>query len=428
MAALVGGILGVALGAGATAWSAASASRSERRPRAADLAVDRPAPETVAIARTSGLRSRAESAVVPSTVSSASPELASLLMSLRVAAVLVGPNDELLASNAAARRLGLGVKGSTLAPGELRDLVGRTRADHQGHERQLKLSRGRGRLVTHVAVRVAPLDGNDYILALLEDRTRERRVDAIRRDFVANVSHELKTPVGALNLLAEAISEAADDPEAVQRFSARMRVESERLTKLVQQVIELSRLQNDDPLERADPVDVDTVVERAIDRMRVDAEDKRVELRSAGDSGLLVMGDMEPLISALGNLVENAVAFSAPGKHVTVTVKGETDRVEIGVADHGVGIAPLDLDRIFERFYRVDPARTRATGGSGLGLAIVKHIAATHGGEVRVWSAEGDGSTFTLVLPLYASEEQWDQSLADIPLTSAQGRQQQAAS
>ncbi len=328
--------------------------------------------------------------------------VASVLSVLPSPALVVGPKDEVIRASAPAQMLGL-VTGSRVAAGELLDLVRRVRVDGQIREEQLALRRRRGRVVTHVTARAAPL-GGQLVLALVEDRTRERQVDAIRRDFVANVSHELKTPVGALNLLAEAVAEASDDPEAVQRFSARMRIESERLTRLVQQVIELSRLQSDDPLEQADPVSVDTVVERAIDRVRVDAADKRIGLQFAGAHECRVMGDLDQLVVALGNIVENAIAYSPEGGHVTVSVRYVESRVEIAVTDRGVGIPHAEIDRIFERFYRVDPARARATGGTGLGLSIVKHVLATHGGDVRVWSAEGQGSTFTLSLPAYNAE------------------------
>jgi len=251
---------------------------------------------------------------------------------------------------------------------------------------------------------VAPL-GSRLVLVLADDRTRERRVEAIRRDFVANVSHELKTPVGAIHLLAEAVAEAADDPEAVQRFSARMRTESERLTRLVQQIIELSRLQGDEPLDHADSIPVDVLAERAVDRVRVDAADKDIHLEFVGEHDLKVVGNADQLSAALGNLVENAVAYSGRGGRVTVAARRNGEHVDIVVTDHGVGIPAHEIDRIFERFYRVDPARARATGGTGLGLSIVKHVAATHGGEIRVWSVEGEGSTFTLMLPTDEYEE-----------------------
>jgi two-component system sensor histidine kinase SenX3 len=184
-----------------------------------------------------------------------------------------------------------------------------------------------------------------------------------------------------------------------------MRMETDRLTRLVQQIIELSRLQGDDPLEESDPIPVDAIIERALDRIRVDAASKDIELAFAGKHGLQVTGDAEQLIVALGNLVENAVVYSPRGTIVGVSAQLRDSTVEIAVTDHGVGIPVEEIDRIFERFYRVDPARARTTGGTGLGLSIVKHVAATHGGEVRVWSVEGEGSTFTLALPAYLPNE-----------------------
>jgi two-component system sensor histidine kinase SenX3 len=250
----------------------------------------------------------------------------------------------------------------------------------------------------HLAARVAPLDDH-LLLVLVEDRTRERRVDDVRRDFVANVSHELKTPVGALSLLAEAVAQAADDPDAVRRFAARMEVESDRLGRLVQQVIELSRLQHDELVDEPVRVDVDALVSYALDRSRTDADARDIRLVGQTETGLAVRGSTGQLQVALGNLVENAVAYSDAGTRVAVTAKAVGDTVSLTVADQGIGIPEAELGRIFERFYRVDPARATTTGGTGLGLSIVKHVAASHGGEVRVWSVERTGSSFTLVLP-----------------------------
>ncbi len=255
----------------------------------------------------------------------------------------------------------------------------------------------------HVTARVAPLSSR-LVLALVEDRTRERRVEAIRRDFVANVSHELKTPVGALNLLAEAVQEAADDPEAVTRFAGRMQTESHRLTRLVQQIIELSRLQGDDPLDEPQTVDVDAVVGRCIDQVAIDAHSKRISVVHDGERGLQILGNGDEVALALGNLVANAVAYSPDNSRVVVAARTDEMMVDLTVTDQGIGIPAGEIDRIFERFYRVDPARHRSTGGTGLGLSIVKHVAASHGGEVRVWSVEGQGSTFTLALPRRPSD------------------------
>ncbi len=328
--------------------------------------------------------------------------VAAVLSVLRSSALVVSFDDEVLKASAPAYSMGL-VRRSRVAVEELLDLVRQVRRDGQIRESELVLSQSR-RGPRHVVARVAPLSSR-LVLVLVDDRTRERRVETIRRDFVANVSHELKTPVGALNLLAEAVAEASDDPEAVQRFSSRMRTESERLSRLVQQIIELSRLQADDPLDEVQPVSVDTVIERAIDRVRVDAADKGVQLASNGACGLSVMGNGDQLVVALGNLVENAVGYSPTGTKVTVSAQSDGNLVNISVVDQGVGIPASEVDRIFERFYRVDPARARNTGGTGLGLSIVKHVAATHGGDVRVWSVQGEGSTFTLSLPAAPTAE-----------------------
>lgn len=325
------------------------------------------------------------------------PGVAAVLSVLRSSAVVVGPDDEVLKASAPAHMLGL-VRGSRLDVTDLLDMVHLVRRDGQIREGELVLRRSRSGPSLNITARVAPL-GSRLVLVLVEDRTRERRVEAIRRDFVANVSHELKTPVGALNLLAEAVGQAADDPEVVVRFAARMQTESERLTRLVQQIIELSRLQGDDPLEDAAAVGIDEIVARAIDRVRVDADGKQVDLSFAGQPGCVVLGNGDQILAALGNLVENAVVYSPARTKVTISARLVDGMVDLAVTDQGVGIPATELDRIFERFYRIDPARARATGGTGLGLSIVKHVAATHGGEVRVWSVEGEGSTFTMSLP-----------------------------
>jgi two-component system sensor histidine kinase SenX3 len=272
------------------------------------------------------------------------------------------------------------------------------RRDGQIRETELVIARTPTSPPRHVTARVAPL-GTRLVLALVEDRTRERRVEAIRRDFVANVSHELKTPVGAIRLLAEAVHDASGDPEAVERFAGRMITESERLTRLVQQIIELSRLQSDDPLDQPVPVSLDDVVATAIDATAIDAQARAISVVSSGEKGLKVLGNREQVTVAVSNLVANAVNYSPDRSSVLVATRAVDDVVEISVTDQGIGIPTGEIDRIFERFYRVDPARHRSTGGTGLGLSIVKHVAATHGGDIRVWSVEGQGSTFTLTLP-----------------------------
>jgi two-component system sensor histidine kinase SenX3 len=323
--------------------------------------------------------------------------VATVLSVLRSSALVVNENDEVLKASAPAYALGV-VSGKELCVEELADLVRQVRRDGQIRETELVIDRGRATAPIHVTARVAPLSSR-LVLALVEDRTRERRVEAIRRDFVANVSHELKTPVGAINLLAEAVGEASEDPEAVERFAGRMRTESERLSRLVQQIIELSRLQGDDPLDEPQPVRVDAVVDAAIDASSIDAQAKKITVVRDGERGLQVLGNSGQIEVAVSNLVANAVAYSPEGSTVVVAARPDDHMVDIVVTDQGIGIPAEEIDRIFERFYRVDPARHRSTGGTGLGLSIVKHVAASHGGEIRVWSVEGQGSSFTLKLP-----------------------------
>ena len=328
--------------------------------------------------------------------------VAQVLSVLRSLAVVLDASDQVIKASPAASAFGI-VRAERLVVDELADLVANVRRDGRIRGVELELPRGPvGGGTLAVSARVAPL-GMSHILVLIEDQTDARRVDAIRRDFVANVSHELKTPVGALRLLAEAVQDASDDPEAVVRFSGRMQHESQRLSHLVQELIDLSRLESRDPLKDAQPVGVDTVVEAAIDRTRELATAKGIDITGHGEAGLKIFGSEAQLVMAMGNLIENAVNYSAGKTRVGVTVRKSGDLAEISVTDQGIGIPGSELQRIFERFYRVDPARSRMTGGTGLGLSIVKHIAQNHGGDVRVWSAEGSGSTFTLRLPLLTS-------------------------
>jgi two-component system, OmpR family, sensor histidine kinase SenX3 len=320
---------------------------------------------------------------------------------LRASAVLLDEELHVVKASPSAYAFGLVRPDRELLP-ELAELAAAVLRDGRIREAEIKIPRSRdASQPLHVAARVATLSPG-LLVALVEDRTQAIRIDEIRKDFVANVSHELKTPVGALSLLAEAVQDASDDPEAVRRFAERMQQESGRLTRLVQEIIDLSRLQYDDPVESPEAVKIDEIVATAIDRSRVDAENRHIRLVFGGQPGLQVLGNESQLVIALGNLVENAVAYSEPHSQVAVGVRTAQNRAEISVTDQGVGIDENDLDRIFERFYRVDPARSRATGGTGLGLAIVKHVAASHGGEVDVWSVRGAGSTFTLRLPLHA--------------------------
>lgn len=337
-------------------------------------------------------------AATPTPLSGLPGGVASVLSVLPSSAVVVDGADRVLRASSAARAFGL-VSGDRLLVDELVAMARLVRRDGEIREQEIEVAHGRGG-GRWFAVRVAPMGSHGLVLVLAEDLTELRRVEAVRRDFVANVSHELKTPVGALSLLAETVEDAADDPEAVRRFAQRMQHESARLTNVVQDLITLSRLQGGEPGADPRPVALDDVVHEAVDRCRLKAEPKEITLAIGGRQDLHARGDEELLITAARNLIDNAIAYSPERTRVVVcTRQADEGHVEISVTDQGIGIPEADLERIFERFYRVDPARSRRTGGTGLGLAIVKHVMTRHRGEVTVWSKEGSGSTFTIRLP-----------------------------
>jgi len=301
------------------------------------------------------------------------------------------------------------IKQERLVSEPLLTLVRQVRRGDQIEEASIELPRGPvglGRL--ELAVRAVPIRGaagEELVLLLVQDDSESRLLDAVRRDFVVNVSHELKTPIGALLLLSEAVMSARYEPKSVAKFAASMQREAERLSNLVQEIIDLSRLQVNDPLTKAVLVEIDDVIADAVDRSRTSAQASDITLVSGGSAGLAVLGDREQLTKALRNLIDNAIVYSPSKTKVAIGVRADNDIVEINVTDQGIGIPENALERVFERFYRIDPARSRATGGTGLGLSIVKHVVANHGGEVKVWSVEGSGSTFTLRLPLANRQE-----------------------
>ncbi len=260
-----------------------------------------------------------------------------------------------------------------------------------------------GRTLLAVHARVRMLSDADRRFAVIDasDESEQIRLDAARRDFVANISHELKTPVGAMALLAEALLESVEDPTAVQHFGSHLLGEARRLGSMVTELIALSRLQGAEKLPDLAVVDVDQVVSEALGRCRLTAEAAGIEVTADAPSGLEVRGDRTLLVTALANLIENAIAYSPTDSAVSVSRACRHGQVELSVTDRGIGIAPEHQERVFERFFRVDAARSRATGGTGLGLAIVKHVAANHNGQVRLWSRQDTGSTFTVVLPAH---------------------------
>jgi two-component system, OmpR family, sensor histidine kinase SenX3 len=326
------------------------------------------------------------------------------------AVVLLGPDDAVLLANPSARALGI-LRGDRL---QVPALLQVARSVHISGSRRAEVPLpgdlvGSGpRTVGVHAIRLSsgPVVAPGPVALVLQDVTEARRVEEVRRDFVANVGHELKTPVGALALLAEAVQGAADDPEAVQRFAARMQHEADRLSRLVRELIDLSRLQGAEPLPELLPVAVATVVGEAVDRTRAAAAAKDIPLAVAVQPGLVVRGVEAQLATALTNLLANAVAYSPAGTSIAVGARARSGFAEIAVTDSGIGIPRGDRSRVFERFYRVDQSRASATGGTGLGLAIVKHVASNHGGSVAVWSEEGLGSTFTLRIPLATRAQQ----------------------
>ncbi|GAA3757536.1 sensor histidine kinase [Micromonospora maritima] len=336
--------------------------------------------------------------------------------SLRAGVVVLDPDDVPVLVNPAARAMGLlrtgATPGSIAAHPLIRTLAGQVRRTGVRREIELDLPRGRDSSgVNPLGVHLRAMGlGAGYISIEAVDVTESHRLARVRRDFVANVSHELKTPIGALQLLAEALVDAtepagdgvpdlSEDLVAARRFAERIQHESTRLGRLVQELLELTRLQGAEPQPAPEPVSLDWVLAEVVDRTRTAATARRVEIVVDGQRGLTAYGSDSQLATAVANLVENAINYSAEDTTVRVTVRGTDEHVEVAVADQGIGIAPNEVDRIFERFYRADQARSRATGGTGLGLAIVKHIASNHGGRVDVSSTLGGGSTFTLRLP-----------------------------
>ncbi|MFT4281967.1 sensor histidine kinase [Microbacterium sp.] len=316
-------------------------------------------------------------------------------------AVVVDSSLRVVAASAPAELFGM-TEGETLAGDELRDLVRSARATGRPESHTLRLRRGSE--LRSVAARASVITTR-LTLVVIRDITERERVEEMRRDFVANTSHELKTPVGAVTLLAEAIESAADDPEQVRHFAGRLTAEAGRLGQLTSRIMNLSRLQAADDLTELRDVAVDEVLTAAIESQAVAADAARIEVVRGGARGVYVRGDVQVLTEAFANLVANAIAYSPPGSPVGVGVKLVDDAVEIAVTDRGIGIPEGEQARVFERFYRADQARSRRTGGTGLGLSIVKHAIQRHGGDIELWSRPGRGSTFTVRLQTVAAPQ-----------------------
>lgn len=325
--------------------------------------------------------------------------ISAMLAVMEDAACVVDTSGTTIATSSSAERFGIRAA-SALENAELRQLVRSARLSGASQVETMRLTRGGPSLDPRLVQARASVLGPRLSLLVIRDVTEKERLDQMRTDFVANTSHELKTPVGAVSLLAEAIESAADDPEQVRKFAVRLSAEAERLGKLTGRIMSLSRLQSADGAEELVAVSLDEVVAASVEAHQIEADSAGVELLRGGARGLWVMGEAQTLVEAVSNLIANAVVYSPRGGRVAVTVKSVDDVVEIAVSDQGVGISEADRERVFERFYRADDARSRRTGGTGLGLAIVKHATQRHGGEVRLWSRPGRGSTFTIRLPI----------------------------
>ncbi|WP_022869130.1 sensor histidine kinase [Schaalia vaccimaxillae] len=341
-----------------------------------------------------------DESVAPEIDPGLSSDALAILTSLPEITIVIEKDGSVMRAGAAAYAKGI-TRGDDLAHERIREMVRISLESGLSATEDLQLPRSS---VDHSGlldfrVRVSPLPGGRALI-LVEDQTIQRRNESARRDFTANISHELKTPIGSLRLLAETIAENPDDTEAVRHFAPSLVRESDRLATLVKDIIDLSRLEAPDPLSNAQVVDMDEVVAIALGREETTAAKAGIELIGPDQpSGAQVWGDLDTLITAVRNLVDNAVRYSESGDRVCVGIIDEDGLVSVSVVDSGIGISEEEQERIFERFYRVDPARSRNTGGTGLGLSIVKHVASDHGGTVTVWSKEGRGSTFTLVIP-----------------------------
>ncbi|MCS5721095.1 ATP-binding protein [Herbiconiux sp. CPCC 203407] len=326
-----------------------------------------------------------------------------MIDALDFAGLVLDPSNNVVKASETAYTYGL-VANGLLVHEEMLRFVARVRTTGDSVNEEITLARGPfGEAIIHLDVQVARL-GARYILVLAEDRTEAYRLEEVRRDFIANISHELKTPIGAISLLAEALEPASDDPEQVRRFAKRMGTEATRLTQITREIIELSRLQSTDVLASAKLLDIDAIVSAAVDQNHVVADARGMKIAVGGSRKVKVMGDETLLTLALNNLIANAVQYSPDGSRIGVGVHHGDGVVELVVTDQGIGIPEDDLRRVFERFFRVDQARSRNTGGTGLGLSIVKHVVQNHGGDIRAWSQIGQGSTFTIRLPEATAE------------------------
>lgn len=346
------------------------------------------------------LSERERRTTAPTSPTDLSDDEMSLVAVLPETTIVLDSENAVVRADPEALYFGL-VRAHSLVNDELLALVDQLRTTGETSPTDLVIRRGKAddAGLFYLTVTLAPLTGR-RVLVVIHDRTAAIRLEQTRRDFVQNISHELKTPVGAIGLLAETVEECADDPVLVARFAEQMKRESGRLATLVQDIIDLSRLQEPDAIRNPKVVKLDNVVAEAVDRVSVAANSRAIELRTGGETGVLVRGKRGLLVTAVRNLLDNAIRYSDDHTTVALGVSRRNGMAYIAVVDRGDGIPAEAQQRVFERFYRTDAGRSRETGGSGLGLSIVKHVAADHGGEVTLWSEPGRGATFTLVIPL----------------------------
>ena len=325
---------------------------------------------------------------------------------LSAAGVILNADNEVINQSEPANQMGL-VEYGKLINQELQDLVNQARAEQTSKSAEVYFAPNLRAPKQFLFARATMLS-EELVILMVEDRTEAKRLEDVRHDFVENISHELKTPISAISLLSEALEIAVDDPEAVKKFALNLNKESKRLAGLVNRIIELSRIQAGDLTGEIGKVDLGNLIAEAVDANLFLADRRNVKLSFDVVPEIYVKGDSELLTMAIKNLIENAILYSDANSQVGVGLKVDGDMAEITVIDNGIGIPVDQQERIFERFYRVDPSRSRDTGGTGLGLAIVKHAANNHGGEVTVFSRVGLGSTFTLRLPLITERENND--------------------
>jgi two-component system sensor histidine kinase SenX3 len=331
---------------------------------------------------------------------SITPALIAVLNSLNRESIILDSTGKIIFETSKTSLLNLVSEGKVTSE-ELSALVRVVRRTGKSQEGSIEVARGpigKGKRELQITATLISPDG--AVLILVDDEGEKQRVDAVRRDFITNISHELKTPIQALTLNSDALLEVKNEPDKVILFANKIKTQANRLNDLVQEIINLSKLQDSDPLDMADQVEVIDVINEAVDQCEAVAEARNVLIDVGEVDNSTVIGNHNQLVMAVHNLVENAINYSSDKTRVTISTKVDSQIIEILVKDQGIGIADENLDRIFERFYRVDPARSRATGGTGLGLSIVKHVVKNHGGEVKVWSAPGVGSTFAIRLPI----------------------------